>query len=88
MPKKEGERAAREPRRYRLELDVGLTRARFLIPELDLANPPATAAWNGPAGHILHQHWGELRLRLLMAEFQQCRILRLTAVSSYAEYGA
>ena len=49
MPRKEGERAAREPKRYRLELELGDTRARFLTPELDLANPPAPATWNGPA---------------------------------------
>ena len=56
MPRKEGDRAAREPRRYKLELEVGLTRARFLIPELDLANPPAPATWNGPALHEPHQY--------------------------------
>ena len=56
MPRKEGDRAAREPKRYRLELEVGLTRARFLIPELDLAKPPAPATWNGPALIEDHQH--------------------------------
>ena len=55
MPRKAGERAAREPKRYRLELEVGLTRARLLIPELDLANPPAPATWTGPALIASHQ---------------------------------
>lgn len=40
MPRNSGERAAREPRRYRLELPVS---PRFLIPEVALANPPGPA---------------------------------------------
>ena len=47
MPKKEGERAARDPRRYRLEPEVGAS-PRFLMPELDLASPPRPAASKGP----------------------------------------
>ena len=49
MPRKEGERAAREPRRYRLELPVS---PRFLMPELDRASPPGAATSYAPASHI------------------------------------
>lgn len=49
MPRKEGERAAREPKRYREDEDVGDTLARLVIPDAERAKPPGPAGWNGPA---------------------------------------
>ena len=49
MPRNSGERAAKEPRRYRLELLLGDTLARLRMPDVDLARPPGPAASKGPA---------------------------------------
>lgn len=49
MPRNSGERAAREPRRYRLEPALGDTLARLRMPDEERANPPGPAASKGPA---------------------------------------
>ena len=53
MPRKAGERAAREPKRYREEEEVGETRVRLATLELERASPPGPAAWNSPASTVV-----------------------------------
>lgn len=49
MPRKAGERAAREPKRYSEDEEEGDTLARLVTPEPERASPPGPAGLNGPA---------------------------------------
>lgn len=49
MPRKAGDRAAKEPRRFKEDEDLGETLAKLAIPEPERARPPRPVAWKRPA---------------------------------------